>query len=159
MKKEDLKAGYLLEVIDCVREKGLRVIMPIVYEGEETLAMVENLEETYCQEIKTFDPFQEFEVLAVYGLPTDGRHKVWKKISKEGRPLLWEKPKKVFRLWKYLESQVKKVGYKSLAETLIFMKNVSSNWIYKCDGVTVEDCHKLGYLIEEEWLVEEEFKF
>jgi hypothetical protein len=94
MKKEDLKAGYLLEVIDCVREKGLRVIMPIVYEGEETLAMVENLEETYCQEIKTFDPFQEFEVLAVYGLPTDGRHKVWKKLVKRVGPYFGKNLKK-----------------------------------------------------------------
>jgi hypothetical protein len=159
MRKEDLKAGYLLEVKRKDGSIKLHVLMPMIYFSEETLGMTYDLNSSIVQQLYDFGPFDNdgFELLAVYGLPGNSRHRVWREVSKEDRPLLWEKPKtkKVFRLWKYLESQVKKAGYKSLTETLIFMKNVSSDWIYKCDGVTVEDCHKLGYLIKEEWLVEE----
>ncbi len=89
MKKEDLKAGYLIE-----KENGaLRILMPIMYNGKETLAMVDDLLTPFCQQILYYDPFVEGEAIRVYGLSNDTR--VWMEISTERRPILWERePKK-----------------------------------------------------------------
>ena len=83
MKKEDLKAGYLVE-----SNKGLQVLMPISYNGNETLALVSDLNSPLCQQILNYDPFVKENVKRVWGLPTS--MDVWLKISIKFRPLLWE---------------------------------------------------------------------
>ena len=46
-KEEDLKAGYLVET----KDYGLATVFPIRYNGEETLALVFDLKEQYCQQL------------------------------------------------------------------------------------------------------------
>ena len=95
MTKSELKAGYLLE-----KEDGsLGVLMPLVCGGNETLAIVIDFKSGFCQQIFDYDPFERWNAVRVYGLPTGGK-RVWEDISIEYRPLLWqrEQPKKSITL-------------------------------------------------------------
>jgi len=83
----DLKAGYLAEHAD----GGLRVIMPISYQGKETLALVSNLSSQICQQLLDHNPFDaDNPIVRVYGIPKD-MNRTWLEVSKCNRDLLWEK--------------------------------------------------------------------
>lgn len=91
MKKEDLKAGYVL-----VYEDGeKRVLAPIMYQGEETLAMFWGINEGVCQQIYDFDPFVESktDVVEVWGISDTPSQSMTTDL--DYRKLLWKKEKPI----------------------------------------------------------------
>lgn len=88
MKKEDLKAGYVLVFSD--RRK--RVLAPILYVGNETLAMFPNLTYGSCQQIKSYDPF-EGGVIEVWGMSDIPSQSMTTDL--DCRKLLWQKEKPI----------------------------------------------------------------
>ena len=110
MKKSELKTGYLVET----KENGLQIIMPIMYEGEETLALVDDLKSYMCQQLDTYDVFERETVLKVYGLPKNTTNSVWRKISIKDRDVLWdckEQPKLIKEDKAFLENIIEESFY------------------------------------------------
>lgn len=91
MKKEDLKAGYVL-----VFEGGeKRILLPIMYNDEETLIMVDEPSSSVGQQIYSFDPFidSRVSVIEVWGMSDVVSQMVTTDL--EYRELLWEKEKPI----------------------------------------------------------------
>lgn len=57
---------------------------------------------------------------------------------------------RVFRVWKFVKAMHKFKNDDKAVESLKY------GWPYECDGLTEEEIHKLGYGIEESWMVEED---
>ena len=91
MKKEDLKAGYVL-----VFESGeKRILLPIMYMDKETLIMVDEPIDGRGQQLYTFDPFidSRVSVVEVWGMSDVVSQKVTTDL--EYRKLLWKKEKPI----------------------------------------------------------------
>lgn len=52
------------------------------------------------------------------------------------------------------EKYIEKMGYEAYQEAVKFGEN--NNYVDACDGKTIEECNKLGYLIPDDWCVEVE---
>jgi len=64
--------------------------------------------------------------------------------------------KKVFRILKLLECDLRAESEKSLRDNIRnTMAYLRHGWPCECEGKTVEECRKLGYSIDNLWLVEE----
>lgn len=91
MKKEDLKAGYVL-----VFEDGRkRILLPVMYIGEETLIMVDEPGDCTGQQIYSHDPFVDsrVSVVEVWGMSDDVGQMLTTNL--EYRKLLWKKEKPI----------------------------------------------------------------
>lgn len=91
MKKEDLKAGYVL-----VYEDGKkRVLAPLMYFGKETLALFWGVDDDVCQQIYAFDPFVDSNpnVVEVWGMSEAPSQSMTTNL--DCRKLLWRKEKPI----------------------------------------------------------------
>lgn len=91
MKKEDLKAGYVL-----VFEDGRkRILLPVMYNDKETLIMVDEPSDCTGQQIYSYDPFTDsrVSVVEVWGMSDDVGQMLTTNL--EYRKLLWKKEKPI----------------------------------------------------------------
>lgn len=88
MKKEDLKAGYVLVFSD----GGKRVIAPVLYQDKETLALFVNVPDSCCQQIFDYDPFED-GVVEVWGVSDTPSQSMTTDL--DFRDLLWKKEKPI----------------------------------------------------------------
>lgn len=88
MKKEDLKAGYVLVFGDGRKE----VLAPILYLGNDSLAMFTSVNARGCQQIVTYDPFENgvIEVWSTSDIPSQSMT-----TDLDFRKLLWKKEKPI----------------------------------------------------------------
>jgi len=64
--------------------------------------------------------------------------------------------KKVFRIWKMLEQDLKEELPETISNIQDSILCLKDGWAVVCDGKTVEECAELEYIIDDSWLVEEE---
>lgn len=162
MRKEDLKAGYVL-VFGSGRK---RVIAPVLYQDKETLALFDNITDSCCQQIFDYDPFEDgvVEVWGVSDTPSqsmttnlDERKLLWKKevpvkVTGDERVILANLPDKYFYIARDADGRLFLYGEKPelfMNKTYRGVEFKEMNYITKLpfDCIKPLTCHKMSDLL------------